>query len=54
MKEALAAISECARSGDGNLLGLSIEAARHRATVGEISDAMEEVFFKMIIKSSIG
>lgn len=44
VKEALAAITECARSGDGNLLGLSIEAARHRATVGEISDAMEEVF----------
>ncbi|GFS25262.1 methylmalonyl-CoA mutase, mitochondrial [Elysia marginata] len=44
VKEALDAITECARSGDGNLLGLSIEAARHRATVGEISDAMEEVF----------
>ena len=30
--------------GDGNLLELSIEATRARATVGEISDAMEEVF----------
>ena len=43
MKKALAAITESSRSGDGNLLGLSIEAARQRATVGEISDAMEEV-----------
>ena len=31
-------------AGDGNLLGLAIEAARARATVGEISDALEEVF----------
>ncbi|XP_025094549.1 methylmalonyl-CoA mutase, mitochondrial-like [Pomacea canaliculata] len=41
---ALKAITECCRSGDGNLLALSIEAARKRATVGEITDAMEEVF----------
>ncbi|MBT6512851.1 MAG: methylmalonyl-CoA mutase [Alphaproteobacteria bacterium] len=40
---ALAALAEGAR-GDGNLLALSIEAARVRATVGEISDAMEGVF----------
>ena len=40
---ALAAITEGAR-GDANLLALSIEAARARATVGEISDAMEKVF----------
>jgi methylmalonyl-CoA mutase len=33
-----------ARTGVGNLLGAAIEAARARATVGEISDAMEEVF----------
>ena len=32
------------RRGDGNLLELSIEAAQARATVGEISDALEEVF----------
>jgi methylmalonyl-CoA mutase len=41
---ALAALSEAARSGKGNLLGLSIEASRARATVGEISDALEAVF----------
>jgi methylmalonyl-CoA mutase len=40
---ALAALAEGAR-GDGNLLALAIEAARARATVGEISDAMETVF----------
>jgi methylmalonyl-CoA mutase len=40
---ALEALTEGAK-GDGNLLALSIEAARARATVGEISDAMESVF----------
>ncbi|XP_059145475.1 methylmalonyl-CoA mutase, mitochondrial-like [Physella acuta] len=44
VKEILDAITQCARSGEGNLLALSIEAARCRATVGEISDAMEVVF----------
>jgi methylmalonyl-CoA mutase len=41
---ALAALTEAARSGEGNLLALSVEAARARATVGEISDAMEAAF----------
>ena len=41
--EALAALTEGAR-GDGNLLALAVEAARARATLGEISDAMEAVF----------
>ena len=40
---ALTALTEGAR-GDGNLLALCIDAARARATVGEMSDAMEEVF----------
>ena len=40
----LAALTRCAASGDGNLLALAIDAARARATVGEISDAMEKVF----------
>ena len=40
---ALAALEEGARA-DGNLLALAVEAARARATVGEISDAMEKVF----------
>ena len=42
-KAALAALTAGAR-GDGNLLALAVDAARARATVGEISDAMEEVF----------
>jgi methylmalonyl-CoA mutase len=41
---ALAALTEGARSGQGNLLDLSIKAVRARATVGEISDALEKVF----------
>ncbi|KAL3194151.1 hypothetical protein MRX96_016292 [Rhipicephalus microplus] len=41
---ALDAITESAKTGEGNLLALAIEAARLRATVGEISYAMEKVF----------
>ena len=41
---ALAAITEAAGSGEGNLLAAAVEAARARATVGEISDAMRAVF----------
>ena len=41
---ALAALTEAAESGQGNLLALGIEAARVRATVGEISDALEKVW----------
>ncbi|MDO5510974.1 MAG: methylmalonyl-CoA mutase [Weeksellaceae bacterium] len=44
VKEALNNISLAAASGDGNLLALSIEAARLRASLGEISDAMEKEF----------
>lgn len=41
---ALEAISNAAQSGKGNLLELAIQAARCRATLGEISSAMEKVF----------
>jgi len=41
---ALEALTESARSGRGNLLELSIQAMRLRATVGEVSDALEQVF----------
>ncbi len=41
---ALAAITAAAESGNGNLLALSIEAIRARATVGEVSSAMESIF----------
>lgn len=42
--QCLQAITTCARTGEGNLLALAIDAARCRATLGEISTAMEEVF----------
>jgi methylmalonyl-CoA mutase len=41
---ALAALTRSADEGNGNLLALAIDAARAKATVGEISDAMEKVF----------
>ena len=41
---ALAAITQAAQTGDGNLLSLCVDAAREKATVGEMSDAMEEAF----------
>ena len=43
VKEALAAITECVRTRKGNLLDLAVKAAGLRATLGEISDACEEV-----------
>jgi methylmalonyl-CoA mutase len=43
-KETLQAITYASRSGEGNLLELAISAARHRASLGEITQAMEEVF----------
>ena len=46
----------CAQTGEGNLLNIAVEAARHRATLGEISDALETVFgrYKAQIKSFSG
>ena len=43
-RSSLEAITRCAESGEGNLLELAVEAASARATLGEISDAMEKVF----------
>ncbi|KAI3652673.1 hypothetical protein MP228_002098 [Amoeboaphelidium protococcarum] len=37
-------LTECAKSGQGNLMELSVEAARRRCSVGEISDALEKVW----------
>ena len=42
VREALSRITECARSGEGNLLSLAVDAARKNATLGEISSACEE------------
>jgi methylmalonyl-CoA mutase len=44
VNEALARIEQCAKSGNGNLLELSVIAARTRATLGEISFALEKVW----------
>lgn len=44
VQTALDKITECATSGNGNLLELAVDAARKRATLGEISFAMEKVF----------
>ncbi|MBM4213721.1 MAG: methylmalonyl-CoA mutase [Gammaproteobacteria bacterium] len=41
---ALAALTAAAKSGEGNLLALAVEAMRLRATVGEVSDALEQVW----------
>jgi methylmalonyl-CoA mutase len=49
-------LTECAKTGNGNLLAIAIEAARNRVTLGEISDALEVVFgrHKAQIKSISG
>ncbi len=44
LQSALKALTACAQSGEGNLLSLSIEAARARATNGEISTALENAW----------
>ncbi|MCE5227760.1 MAG: methylmalonyl-CoA mutase [Porphyromonadaceae bacterium] len=56
VKEALAAITECARTKQGNLLELAVKAAGLRASLGEISDACEEVAgrYKAIIRTISG
>ncbi len=56
VKEALDKITECARSGEGNLLEMAVEAAGKRATLGEISDACEAVAgrYKAIIRTISG
>ncbi|MDH6533674.1 methylmalonyl-CoA mutase [Parabacteroides sp. PM5-20] len=56
VKEALAAITECARTKKGNLLELAVKAAGLRASLGEISDACEEVAgrYKAIIRTISG
>ncbi|HZG71053.1 MAG TPA: methylmalonyl-CoA mutase [Chondromyces sp.] len=56
VQEALKAITEAARTGKGNLLELAVNAARVRATLGEISDAVEDVSgrHKAVIRSVSG
>ncbi|MBR4967810.1 MAG: methylmalonyl-CoA mutase [Bacteroidaceae bacterium] len=56
VKAALAKITEYARSGEGNLLEAAVEAAHLRATLGEISDACEDVAgrYKAVIRTISG
>ena len=56
VNKALENLSNCAKTGNENLLALAIEAAEQRATLGEISSALEEVFgrYKAKINSISG
>ncbi|MBN1199551.1 MAG: methylmalonyl-CoA mutase [Bacteroidales bacterium] len=56
VEEALDALTRAAETGKGNLLALSVDAARKRATLGEISFALEKVYgrYKAVIRSISG
>ncbi|MDD4819647.1 MAG: methylmalonyl-CoA mutase, partial [Flavobacteriales bacterium] len=56
VKAALEALTQCAKTGEGNLLELAVNAARVRASLGEISDALEVVFgrHKAVVKTISG
>ena len=56
VQEALSALTEAARTGNENLLEVAVDAARERATIGEISDAIEVVAgrHKAVIRSVSG
>ncbi len=56
VRNALDALVECARTGEGNLLDLAVDAARKRATLGEISSALESVWgrYQAVIRSISG
>ncbi|MEJ5317920.1 MAG: methylmalonyl-CoA mutase [Tenuifilum sp.] len=56
VQAALNAITRCVETGEGNLLELSVEAAKKRATLGEISYACEKVVgrYKAVIRSISG
>ena len=56
VRQILEEITKCAETGQGNLLELSVEAAKARASLGEISDACEKVFgrYKAVIRSISG
>jgi methylmalonyl-CoA mutase len=56
VEHALFAITEACKTGQGNLLDLAVDAARKRATLGEISTAMENVFgrYSAVIRSISG
>lgn len=51
--QSLEALTQAASSGNGNLLALAVDAARAKATVGEISDAMEKAFTRHEAKPNV-
>jgi methylmalonyl-CoA mutase len=56
VEAALAALTRCAETGEGNLLDLAVNAARKRATLGEISAALEKVWgrYQAVVRSVSG
>jgi len=56
VKASLEALTLAAQTGRGNLLALAVSAARNRASLGEISDALEEVYgrYQAVIRSIAG
>ena len=56
LEACLKAITSCASTGEGNLLALAVDAARERATLGEISDALENVWgrYNAVVRSISG
>ncbi|MBO5874800.1 MAG: methylmalonyl-CoA mutase, partial [Rikenellaceae bacterium] len=56
VQAALEAITKCVETGEGNLLELAVEAAKLRASLGEISDACEKIVgrYKAVIRSISG
>jgi methylmalonyl-CoA mutase len=56
VEHALDALTQSAETGNGNLLALAIDAARKRASLGEISSALEKVYgrYKAVIRSISG
>jgi methylmalonyl-CoA mutase len=56
VEKSLNALTKAAETGEGNLLALSIQAARNRATLGEISFALEKIYgrYKAVIRSISG
>ena len=56
VQQTLDALTECVRTGEGNLLELAVECAKARCTLGEISDACEKVVgrYKAVIRTISG
>ncbi len=54
VQECLMNLENSAKSGKGNLLALAVEAAKNRATLGEISLALEKVFGRFEAKTTLG